>query len=392
MKYILFDGAAHQTLLPLSFTRPVSLLRCGIMTLAEKWEHHLGAKPSYHTEEYLQAKFPMEAAADNLFIKGNTFACPDLLKAIQNLSMGQALYQNGQLLAVRLDAAAAARFSPENTYPATEYAGNVSFLNYPEEIFKHNGAAITADYALLTQGRKSQALEANSKHIGNQLFIEEGAKISCAILNSTDGPIYIGKDTEIMEGSIIRGPFALCEHAGIKMGAKIYGSTTIGPHCKAGGEISNSVMTGYSNKGHDGFLGNSVLGEWCNLGADTNNSNLKNNYAEVKLWDYTTRRFRKTGLQFCGLIMADHAKCGINTMFNTGTVVGVSANVFGAGFPRNFVPDFSWGGASGLEVYQLPKVYEVAELVMQRRSLPLTEEDKAILQAVFDQTATHRNF
>ena len=241
-------------------------------------------------------------------------------------------------------------------------------------------------------GKKSIPLSSTNQHIGNQIFLAEGAKAECCIFNSTDGPIYIGKDAEVMEGSIIRGPFALGEHAQIKMAAKIYGSTTIGPHSKAGGEISNSIIFGYSNKGHDGFLGNSVIGEWCNLGADTNNSNLKNNYAEVKLWDYNTSRFRKTGMQFCGLIMADHAKCGINTMFNTGTVVGVSANVFGAGFPRNFIPDFSWGGAAGMEVYQLNKVYEVAELVMQRRGLSLMDADKAILESIFQQTEAHRRF
>ncbi len=392
MNYILFDGEAHQQLLPLSFTRPVADMRCGILTIAQKWEKLLGATISYHTQPYLQAKFTSAIAAENTFINGAVFPDAALIKAIATLKNGEALYAATQLIAVRLAESQALQFSHTASYTRIEYTLPIKQLTYPESIFSLNGQAIKDDFELLTAGKKSQELNTTNTHIGTAIFIEEGAKVNCAILNSTDGPIYIGKDAEVMEGAIIRGPFALGEHAQIKMGAKIYGSTTVGPHCKAGGEISNSVLMGFSNKGHDGFLGNSVVGEWCNLGADTNNSNLKNNYAEVKLWDYNTQRFRKTGLQFCGLIMADHAKCGINTMFNTGTVIGVSANIFGAGFPRNFVPDFSWGGTAGYEVYQLPKVYEVAELVMQRRAIPFTQEDKEILAAVFEQTETHRNF
>ncbi|MGB1307109.1 MAG: glucose-1-phosphate thymidylyltransferase, partial [Flavobacteriales bacterium] len=216
------------------------------------------------------------------------------------------------------------------------------------------------------------------------------AKVEHAILNASTGPIYVGKDAEIMEGSIVRGPLAMCENSVLKMGAKIYGATTLGPYCKVGGEVNNSVLLGYSNKGHDGFLGNSVLGEWCNLGADTNNSNLKNNYAEVKLWSYQSERFVNTGLQFCGLIMGDHSKCGINTMFNTGTVVGVSANVFGAGFPRNFVSSFSWGGSAGYMTYRLNKVFEVAEKVMQRRAIEFNQVEKDILTEVFELTKSYR--
>ncbi|RPJ66900.1 MAG: glucose-1-phosphate thymidylyltransferase, partial [Alphaproteobacteria bacterium] len=214
----------------------------------------------------------------------------------------------------------------------------------------------------------------------------------CAVINANTGPVYIGKNAEIMEGSLIRGPFALCEHSVLKMGAKIYGATTIGPFSKVGGEINNSIITGNSNKAHDGFLGNSVLGEWCNLGADTNNSNLKNNYAEIKLWNYNSEKFTKTGLQFCGLFMGDHSRCGINTMFNTGTVVGVSSNIFGTGFPRNFIPSFSWGGNAGFMVYQKPKAYEAAENAMQRRNVQFTSDDIKILDAVFDLTEKYRKF
>jgi len=222
------------------------------------------------------------------------------------------------------------------------------------------------------------------------IFVEEGAKVECAILNASTGPIYIGKDAEIMEGAIVRGPLALCEHAALKMGAKIYGPTTIGPHSKVGGEVNNSVIIGYSNKGHDGFLGNSVLGEWCNIGADSNNSNLKNNYAEVKLWNYPQERFVNTGLTFCGLIMGDHSKCGINTMFNTGTVVGVNANIFGSGFPRNFVASFSWGGAAGFTTYKTADAFEVAARVFDRRGMVFNETEQEILQHVFEITAKYR--
>ena len=262
---------------------------------------------------------------------------------------------------------------------------------YEWDIFSKNGEAIQEDFNLITKDRKSQPIpEMVVAFHSENIFIEEGAKLPYCSLNATNGPIYIGKDSEIMEGSVIRGPFALCEHATVKLATKIYGATTIGPHSKVGGEVNNSVIFGYSNKGHDGFLGNSVLGEWCNLGADTNNSNLKNNYAEVRLWDYQTEGFAKTGLQFCGLMMGDHSKCGINTMFNTGTVVGVSANIFGSGFPRNFVPSFSWGGSKGFVTYLTKKAFEVSKVVMSRREIEFTEDDKAILEHIFEETKKFR--
>ena len=222
------------------------------------------------------------------------------------------------------------------------------------------------------------------------IFIEEGAKLEFVTLNASTGPIYIGKNAEIMEGSVIRGPFALCEEAQVKLASKVYGATTVGPYCRIGGEVNNSVLFGYSNKGHEGFLGNSVLGEWCNIGADSNNSNLKNNYEEVKLWSYETEGFEKTGLQFCGLMMGDHSKCGINTMFNTGTVVGVSTNIFGSGFPRNFVPSFSWGGASGFTTYITKKAFETARIAMARRHVDFDEQEAKILEHVFEETKKWR--
>jgi len=279
------------------------------------------------------------------------------------------------------------------TYTAIDLEGEVIQIKNTWDIFSKNGEAIQLDFDLLTEDRTSEPIP-EGVHVINKknIFIEEGATVLFSSLNATDGPIYIGKDAQVLEGSLIRGPFAMCENAVVKMGAKIYGNTTLGPYCKVAGEINNSVLFGYSNKGHEGYLGNSVLGEWCNLGADTNNSNLKNNYAEVKIWSYETDRFAKTGLQFCGLIMGDHSKCGINTMFNTGTVVGVSANIFGSGFPRNFIPSFSWGGASGFTTYQVKKVFEVAEVVLKRKDLVFDDKEKKILEHVFELSSKYRNY
>ena len=381
MAIILFDDNAHQTLLPLTYTRPVADLRIGILTIAEKWAKHLKSDFSFQTEAYLQTKFPLKKGTDDLFINGSV--CPDegLVVAIGKLKVGEALKQGDLLIAAK---------GEKDANNVVNYEPSFIAIKYPEDIFSKNDTELRKDFALLTKGRKSAAISKTNTIIGNDFFAEEGAIAECSTFNTTNGPIYLAAQTEVWEGTNIRGPFALCEHSQVKMGAKIYGATTVGPHSRVGGEITNSVIWGYSSKGHDGFLGNSVLGEWCNIGADTNNSNLKNNYAEVKLWDYTNQRFRKTGLQFCWLIMADHAKCGINTMFNTGTVVGVSANVFGTGFPRNFVPDFAWGGAQGFEVYTLKKMFETAEKVYPRRDRIFDETEQGILKKVFELTEEYR--
>ena len=396
MNYILFDDSCRENLLPLTFTRPVSEIRVGILTISEKWKMYLNADISYSTQEYLSQKFPSRVLGDNIFINGSLLPDSEIVKEINRLNFSECLCRNGVILAFRVSKDDAGLFNgavESINLNKREYVGDVIKIEYPWDIFSQNEHEIIADLTLVTKGKESLPLGSSNKLIGNGIvFIEEGAKVECATLNTTYGPIYIGKDAEVMEGALIRGPFALCEHSAIKMGAKIYGATTIGPHSKVGGEVSNSVIFGYSNKAHDGFLGNSVLGEWCNLGADTNNSNLKNNYALVKVWNYPKEKFINTGLQFCGLIMGDHSKTGINTMFNTGTVVGVSANIFGDGFPRNFIPSFSWGGAQGFSVYAINKAYEVAEQVMARRHLVLTEADKKILQTVFDSTEKYRRF
>jgi UDP-N-acetylglucosamine diphosphorylase/glucosamine-1-phosphate N-acetyltransferase len=387
----LFDDAAWLSLRPLTFTRPVADLRIGILTISQKWEKYLQGTSGYSTIDYLSAKYPSLPLV-SLFINGSV--CPDeqLADAIMQLQEGEALFKAQVLLAYRVAPGTPHEIALANSFTKKIYSLDVIRIIYPEDIFRLNDMELKKDFALLTRGRTSAVLSHTNTFIGDNIFIEEGASAECSTFNSLKGPIYLGKNSEIWEGTHIRGSFALCDNSQVKMGAKIYGQTTIGPYCRVGGEINNSVIWGYSSKGHEGYLGNAVMGQWCNIGADSNNSNLKNNYAEVKLWDYETLRFRKTGLQFCGLIMADHAKCGINTMFNTGTVAGVSANVFGPGFPRNFIPDFAWGGAHGFETYTIQKMFETAEKVFERRNMSFDQQEKDILQHVFDSTQQHRRF
>jgi UDP-N-acetylglucosamine diphosphorylase/glucosamine-1-phosphate N-acetyltransferase len=390
MAIILFDDNAHKTLLPLTYTRPVSDLRIGILTIAEKWAKHLNTDYSFYTQPYLQDKFPVNYTADNIFINGSVCPDEDLVAAINQLEDGEALKFSHLLVAVK---GCQSHEFDSHTKPdrVIEYEHPVVTVKHPEDIFKNNDVELRKDFKLLTKGRTSAAISSTNTIIGTDFFAEGGAVAECSTFNTTNGPIYLGKDSEVWEGTNIRGSFALCEHSQVKMGAKIYGATTIGPYSRVGGEISNAVIWGYSSKGHDGFLGNSVLGEWCNIGADSNNSNLKNNYAEVKLWDYASGHFRKTGLQFCGLIMGDHAKCGINTMFNTGTVVGVSANVFGGGYPNNFVADFAWGGPQGFETYSLQKMFETADKVYPRRDRLFDQRERDILKKVFELTEEYRS-
>lgn len=393
MNYILFDDKSWKNLLPLTFTRPVCEIRTGILTIKEKWEKYLDHKVSYKTQDYLSVKFPVYIDSENILINGSVIPDDKLIKKINSLDLNKALVSNGKILAVRLNKDQVANFNydDKDSFLTENYDGDFVKIEWPWDIFRFNEVNIKTDFEFISKGRKSQELSSSNNISGKEnIFIEEGAKIEFATLNATNGPIYIGKDAEIMEGCLIRGPFALCEHAVLKMAAKIYGPTTIGPYSKVGGEVNNSVILGYSNKAHDGFLGNSVIGEWCNLGADTNNSNLKNNYTEVRLWNYENERFIKTGLQFCGLIMGDHSKCAINTMFNTGTVIGVNANIFGEGFPRNFVPSFSWGGARGFTIYGLDKAFEVAEKVMQRRNKIFDDKEKQILTYIFEKTSKYR--
>lgn len=385
MNYILFDDQ-RDNLLPLTYTRPVCDIRIGILTIREKWEKYLKDKTSTLTEEYLSKKFPLVTKGQNILINGSVCPNAKLVKDILTLKPGDALFSEETLVALNSSTVDISNFkNRKETKAFSLYIKNLW------DIFQKNGKAIEDDFELLTKGKKSQKISKTNQVINpKNIFLEKGAKAECAILNASAGPIYIGKDAEVMEGSIIRGPFSLGDHSQVKLGAKIYGPTTVGPESKVGGELNNSVIFGYSNKAHDGFLGNSVIGEWCNIGADSNNSNLKNNYAPVRLWNYHQEKFETTGLTFCGLMMADHSKCGINTMFNTGTVVGVSANIFGAGFPRNFIADFSWGGSGGFTTYLPKDAFATAQRVYERRGKVFNEIEKDILSKVFEMTEKHR--
>ncbi len=394
---ILFDNEVRDQLLPLTYTRPVCELRVGILTIKEKWEKWLGEgyQFSYITQDYLAEKYPIDYGHENYVINGSVLPSEQLCALIGYMNFNEAYLKGDELVVAKLDERQFERLI--NDEDIHELKGfdleNTEYLkiDHPWDIFGINDRAIRQDFGLLTRGRASQALSATNTVLGKEnIFIEEGAKVECAMINATTGPVYIGKNAEIMEGSMIRGPLALCEHSQIKMGAKIYGPVTLGPWSKGGGEISNSVLQGFSNKGHDGYLGDSVLGEWCNLGADTNISNLKNNYADVKLWNYPQGRFMDTGQQFCGLIMGDHSKTGINTMLNTGTVVGVACNIYGAGFPRNFIPSFSWGSATGFTTHRTDKAFETAELVMKRRNKEFSVQDRLILLRIFEETTQYR--
>jgi UDP-N-acetylglucosamine diphosphorylase/glucosamine-1-phosphate N-acetyltransferase len=390
MNVVLFDDPViRPDLLPFTYTRPVADIRIGILTIREKWEKVLGQQTSSYTQDYLKGKFPLVTTQDNLLINGAV--CPDdtLVKAIRTLKSGESLAKDSVTIVARLT-----EVKPLNQpgLKSSEYSGPVTIIDQVWKIFQHNAEQIRSDFQMMTHRRETIRIDDPHTKIYSpeNIFIEEGASIQAAVLNASAGPIYIGKNAQVQEGALIRGPFSLGENSIVNMGAKIRGDSTVGPHCKVGGEISNAVIFGYSNKAHDGFLGNSVIGEWCNLGADTNTSNLKNNYDTVKLWNYPKGGFKNTGLTFCGLMMGDHSKCGINTMFNTGTVTGVSANIFGDGYPRNFIPSFAWGGAAGFTTFQLDKAHETASRAMGRRGQTLTESDKNILKVIFESTAAER--
>ena len=396
---ILFGDDNWFHLLPLTFTRPIAELRVGILTIKEKWEIHLNGHVSYITQDYLAEKYPINIEDDNLLINSTLLPSNIILNYIKQLQLNEALLLGDELLAARLSADQFDLLSDDpaslKTLKGINLEGvaglDISRIMRPYDIFMLNGQEIQHDFDIITKGRKSQPISDTNKIIGKHpVFLEEGAVMECCIINTEGGPVYIGKKALVMEGCLIRGSLAVCEGAVIKMGAKIYGPTTAGPYCRLGGEVNNSVLFANSNKGHDGYLGNSVIGEWCNLGADTNTSNLKNNYLPVKIWSYVKEGFEDTGLQFCGLIMGDHSKAGINTMFNTGTVVGVASNIFGDGFPRTYIPSYSWGGASGFTTHQLKKAIETAEIVMKRRNQDMSEEDKKILEYIFHDTATNR--
>ncbi len=394
MNYILFGDQTRNHLLPLTFTRPVADIRLGILTIREKWEKMLNAKTSTLTEQYLSAKYPLVKEADNILINSSILPDETLISEIHQLSSNQTLITGDTIIALRLKAEDIDNLDwdlIDSVVPLITKS-KIRKIDHLWDLIQMNEEAILKDYELITKGRKSQPIPDSARvSASEKIFIEEGAEIEHVIINASEGPVYIGKDAHIMDGAILRGPLAIGEGTKIRLGARVYGSTSIGPHCKIGGEVSHSIIFGYSNKAHDGFLGHSVIGEWCNLGADTNTSNLKNSYESVRLWDYQEESFVKTDLQFCGTFMADHSKCGINTMFNTGTVVGVAAQIFGAGFMRNFIPSFSWGSVSGFSVHNIDKSISVAQRVYARRNMEFSKVDEDILRYIYEQTLSYRS-
>ncbi|SFT51675.1 UDP-N-acetylglucosamine diphosphorylase/glucosamine-1-phosphate N-acetyltransferase [Lishizhenia tianjinensis] len=380
MNIILHDNGKHLKFAPLTLTRPVGNLRMGMFTNNQRWEMYLpDAQVSYVTEEYLSKKYPAVLTEDNFFVNAAVIPSSDLIAKMQNLATGEAIFQGEEWIA----------FRGESLSLDTANHVQIEDLVILEErwdIYQKNAEVLAADFAAYTQGKTSQPLSESNTVIGDasQIFLEEGAVVEACILNTKSGPIYVGKDAEIMEGSVVRGALAMAEHSALKLATKVYGATSLGEHCKVGGEVNNVVFQAYSNKGHDGFLGNSLVGEWCNLGADTNSSNLKNNYGLVKAYSYESESIDATNVQFMGVCMGDHSKCGINTMFNTATVVGVSANVYGGDFPPKYIPSFAWGGSDGFVNFKIDKAFEVAENMMGRRGISLTQEDKDILKYVAD--------
>lgn len=388
-RIVLFDGPSRVDLLPLTFTRPVCHLRIGILTIKEKWEHHYTGTVLVHTQDYLKPLFGDEIPTDNsLFVDGSVIPTPTFILTLHDLPDKTCITSAGQVIAFRgnLD-----QLEPGglDDYEKMEVdAGLIVEINSPADMFSLNGLAMEQDIPLFVH--LDAELDESNTVIGSELYMEEGAKVTASIINTDAGPVYLGKNSEVMEGCMIRGPFSLGEGAVLKMGAKIYGPTTIGPYSKVGGEVSNSIIQGYSNKGHDGFLGNSVLGEWCNLGADTNTSNLKNNYGPVRVWNYRKKRYIDSGKIFHGLVMGDHSKSSINSMFNTGTVVGVNSNVFQSGFPPKFIPSFTWGTGKSAEVYDLDRSLEVAKSVCSRRDIDFGEKEEEIMRHIFEQTKEFR--
>ncbi|MDR2928898.1 MAG: glucose-1-phosphate thymidylyltransferase [Cytophagaceae bacterium] len=400
---IFFDEEAYMTLLPLTFTRPAAELRCGILTITEKWSKRLRLSYGFRCRQYLSNKYPLTIESDNLLIYGGLLPNAELLKRIEMLQLGQVICKDGKQLVGRIskesyeayagDMETAFREKQEIDFP-------VNIITRPYHLVSFNRSEIANDFELITAGRKSEELSTTVTVVGahkepslhERIFLESGAVVEHVMLNPQRGPIYIGRDTVIMEGSLIRGPVALCNNAQINLGTKVYAGTTLGPYCKGGGEINNTVMIGYSNKGHDGFVGDSVIGEWCNIGADTNTSNLKNDFAEVKLWDYQTERFLKTGLQFLGLVMGDFSRCGINTMFNSGTVIGVGCNIYGSGYPRNYIPSFALGGSQGFRMNNFKEICKIASIAMSRRNVTFSNEDEDILTEIFKITKAYRKF
>lgn len=402
MNYILFGDQARTHLLPFTFIRPLADIRIGILTIRQKWEKLLNSSVSSLTADYLSKKYPLVKQDDNVLINSSVFPTVELVAEISRLAPNQTLvkpasgsYPEDILIAHRLRAEDIDTIDSDliDSVIPMETACDIRKISHLWEIISMNHDELINDFKLITQGRKSAAIPSHVKtSAAENIFIEDGALIEHAIINATEGPVYIGKNAHIMDGAMLRGPLSVGDYSLIRMGAKIFGNSSIGPVCKVGGEMTDSVIFGYSNKAHDGFLGHSVIGEWCNLGADTNTSNLKINMDEVRLWDYEESSFVNTGLRLCGTFMGDYSKCSINTMFNSGTVIGISAQVFGTGFMRNFIPSFTWGSVAGVDTVRIDKAVKTAHEVCARRNVQFDALDEEIMRHVFDQTFTYRKF
>ena len=384
--YLLFDDPSWDHLLPLTLTRPVCEIRVGIMTLRERWELLIGNRMQFVTQDYLSEAFSAEILDDNVIINGSVLANPFLAKLIQELDPQEALLYQDSLIAARLSGD---QFEQLVAGDEIEELQGINLrdtpvvqIKHPWDIWQLAGIAIREDIEFMKL-KPTSKIPRHCTYLGDgELYIDPSAQVLASTLNTTDGPIYIGPDAVIMEGSHLRGPLAIGTHSTVKMGTRITGDTSIGPHCKVGGEISNSVIFGFSNKGHDGYLGNSVIGEWCNLGADTNTSNLKNNYGEVSFYDYAENKFISSGSIFGGVIIGDHTKCSINTMINTGSSFGVGCNIYDGGFPPKVIPSFSWGNRENRTVYSLDKFISTAKIVMSRRQVELSDPMVRVLSHI----------
>ncbi|MGE5107207.1 MAG: putative sugar nucleotidyl transferase [Sphingobacteriales bacterium] len=387
MNIALFDTADRNLLYPFTQTRPIADIRIGIFTIREFWENYFNQKSYTVTEKYLQHKFPAPALNQVLLINSALIPTDEFLIKINSLQIEEAIIQDEIVLAARTDKYDDWSIDTINKKKFSlikSLSEPVTILKYPWQIFQWNDTAIRLDFSVITKGRASASISLSNKLISpGNIFIEEGAKIEYSTLNGSTGPIYIGKNCEVMEGCMIRGPFTMLDGSVLKMGAKIYGATTLGPCCVAGGEIKNSVLFGYSNKAHDGYLGDSVIGEWCNLGAGTSNSNLKNTAGVVNVWNNAANEYLPVGIK-CGLIMGDYSRSAINTSFNTGTITGVCSNIFGDGLLPKYIPDFSWG-ATNTKRYELEKAFADIHNWKQLKNQSLSNNDKNVLKHIFEQ-------
>lgn len=392
MNVILFDHTQREALYPIVFTRPVSSIRVGMLSIQQKWESLLNVVVSTLVPDYLSAKFPSKFETEDLYINASVLPSKPLIDEILKLNTNQKLVKGDLLLAFYGEKMKWEKVEKlASKLEAVESESVIVNIKNTWDIISLLKPELQSDFNLVAERFTPAQIPSYTTAIErNNIWVGANVKLGACILNATEGEIVIDDDAEIMDGAMVKGPVYLGKHSCIKMGAKIYGPVSVGEHCKLGGEVCDSILQAYSNKGHDGFLGHSYLGEWCNLGADTNTSNLKNTYEPVRLWNYSTKKFDRTGMQFLGLIMGDHSKTGINTMLNTGTVIGVACNVYGGGFPRNFIPDFSMGSSHKMEKFPLKKVFEMAGAMMQRRKIEFSHSDEEILTSVFEITKEFR--